>query len=171
MAKMVAILAENLYEELELWYPKLRLKEAGFDVRVIAPDKHITYKGKWGYPVEPDQQVTSSVAQQFAAVVIPGGFAPDYMRRVAPMTRFVREMWDAGKIVAAICHGVWMPISAGIIKDKHATSFFGIADDVKNAGATWEDKEVVVDGNLITSRKPEDLPAFMREVLGKLGQP
>ena len=168
MDKQVAVLAEKTYEDLELWYPKLRLQEAGFAVSVIGPDKSSTYVGKYGYPVKPDIGISEAVASQFAAVVIPGGFAPDYMRRVPAMVKFVRDVWSNGGIVAAICHGAWMAASADIIRGKHITSFFAIKDDIVNAGGLWEDSEVVADGNLITSRKPEDLPAFLNAILSKL---
>ena len=158
--KTVAILVENLYQELEVWYPLLRLKEAGHQVLVVGPKKQV-YKSKFGYEISADD---------FDAVIIPGGFAPDLMRREPRMAKFVREIFFAGKPVAAICHGLWMCVSAGILKGKKATCFFAIKDDVVNAGATYVDKEVVVDGNLISSRKPEDLPSFMKELLKQLAR-
>lgn len=163
--KNVAILLEQQYEDLELWYPYFRLKEAGFHPVFVGPVKDGEYKGKFGYPARVELGVADVKTEDFAAVIIPGGFAPDYLRRTPAMVEFVRAMWENGKIVAAICHGVWIPVSANIIRDKRVTSFFSIRDDVVNAGGLWEDREVVRDGKLITSRKPEDLPAFCRAIL------
>ena len=127
-----------------------------------------TYKSKHGQPVTADLAADQAKAADFDAVIIPGGFAPDYMRRTPAMVAFVREMHGQGKLVAYVCHAGWVAISAGIVKGKHATSFFSIRDDMVNAGAIWEDSEVVVDGNLISSRNPGDLPAFCRAIIAKL---
>lgn len=170
MAKRIAILVEKMYEDLEAWYPYLRLREAGHEPIFVGSEKGIEYKGKYGYPVKAEFGINGVRAEDFDAVVIPGGFAPDYMRRVPQMVAFVREMWNAEKIVAAICHGVWLPASADIVRGKHATSFFAIKDDIVNAGGIWKDSEVVRDGNLITSRRPEDLPAFTKTLLETLSE-
>lgn len=162
--KRVAILVENLYEDLELWYPKLRLAEEGGRTSVIGP-KADTYASKHGYPVKADAGVDDVKAADFDAVVIPGGYAPDHMRRHTGMVRFVKEMAGNGKVVAAICHGGWMLASADVVRDKHVTCFFSIKDDLKHAGGKYEDSEVVRDGMLITSRMPSDLPAFCREII------
>lgn len=163
--KNIAILLEQQYEDLELWYPYFRLKEAGFHPVFIGPVKDGEYKGKFGYPARAELGIADARAEDFDAVIIPGGFAPDYLRRTPAMVEFVRAMRESGRIVAAICHGVWIPASADIIRGKRVTSFFAIRDDVVNAGGLWEDREVVRDGKLITSRKPEDLPAFCRAIL------
>jgi protease I len=168
--KRVAILAENLYQEMELWVPYYRLKEEGAEVRVVGAGGAKSYTSKHGYPVNVDVQAEQVNAVEYDAVVIPGGFAPDMMRRSPAMVKLVREAHQQGKVVAAICHAGWMPVSAGILKGKRATSFFSIKDDLVNAGATWVDEEVVVDGNLITSRKPDDLPAFCREIVKALAK-
>jgi protease I len=168
--KRVAILAENLYQEMELWVPYYRLKEEGADVQVVGAGGAKSYTSKHGYPVNVDVQAEQANALEYDAVVIPGGFAPDMMRRSPAMVKLVREAFQHGKLVAAICHAGWMPASAGILKGKRATSFFSIKDDLTNAGASWVDEEVVVDGNLITSRKPDDLPAFCREIVKALGK-
>jgi protease I len=168
--KRVAILAENLYQEMELWVPFYRLKEEGAEVKVVGAGGARSYASKHGYPVAVDLQAEAVNAVEFDAVVIPGGYAPDLMRRHDSMVRLVREAHQQGKVVAAICHAGWMLASAGILKGKTATSFFAIKDDVVNAGATWVDREVVVDGNLITSRKPDDLPAFCREIVTALSK-
>ncbi|MDO8477450.1 MAG: type 1 glutamine amidotransferase domain-containing protein [Candidatus Rokubacteria bacterium] len=168
--KRVAILAENMYQEMELWVPYYRLKEEGADVKVVGAGGAKSYASKAGYPVNVDVQADQVSAVEFDAVVIPGGYAPDMMRRNESMVKLVREASQQGKVVAAICHAGWMLASAGVLKGKKATSFFAIKDDVVNAGATWVDQEVVVDGNLITSRKPDDLPAFCREIVKALGK-
>lgn len=166
--KRVAVLAENLYQEMELWVPYYRLKEAGATVKVIGTGTAKSYTSKHGYPVTVDAAADEVKAKDFDAVVIPGGYAPDLMRRSTAMVGLVREAHQQGKVVAAICHAGWMLVSAGILKGKTATCFHSIKDDVVNAGARYVDEEVVVDGNLITSRKPDDLPAFCREILKAL---
>lgn len=168
--KRVAILAENLYQEMELWVPYYRMKEEGAEVKVIGTGGARSYTSKHGYPVTVDAQAEAVTALEFDAVIIPGGYAPDLMRRSEAMVKLVRDAFQHGKLVAAICHAGWMPVSAGILTGKTATSFFSIKDDVINAGASWVDQEVVVDGNLITSRKPDDLPAFCREIVKALAK-
>ncbi|HIG97995.1 TPA: type 1 glutamine amidotransferase [Candidatus Woesearchaeota archaeon] len=165
--KKVMILAEKEYEDLELWYPKLRLIEEGFQV-VVAGTGEKNYEGKNGYPVEVDGNIKDYKARDFDAVIIPGGWAPDMLRRHKEVLDFIRELNSAGKTVAAICHAGWVIASAGIVKGKNLTCFSAIKDDMINAGAKYTDKEVVVDGNLITSRKPADLPAFCREIIKAL---
>ncbi len=167
--KRVAIFAEDLYEDLELWYPLLRLSEEGAETVVVGSGNAKEYHGKYGYPVTVDKDIQEVDVEQFDAVVIPGGYAPDRMRRHAAMVNFVREMAQHGKIVAAICHGGWMLASAEVVAGKTVTSFFAIKDDLVHAGAIYEDAEVVVDGNLITSRKPSDLPAFLAAIIAGLG--
>ena len=167
-SKKVIILADNLYQELELWYPLLRLREEGFNVRVAGAKKGETYTSKLGYPVTSDLAARDVRRLDFDGLIIPGGYAPDLMRRYPEMVGLVRKAWEAGKVVAAICHGGWMLASADIVRGKRMTCFFSIRDDVIHAGATYLDREVVVDGNLITSRVPEDLPAFMKAVIAAL---
>jgi len=166
--KRVAILAENLYQEMELWVPYYRLKETGAAVKVIGTGSAKSYTSKHGYPVAVDAAADEVKAKDFDAVIIPGGYAPDLMRRSTAMVGLVREAFQQGKVVAAICHAGWMLCSAGILKGKTATCFHAIKDDMVNAGARYVDEEVVVDGNLITSRKPDDLPAFCREIVKAL---
>lgn len=165
--KRVAILIENLYQEMEFWCPYYRLQEAGTQVVIIGPETR-EYKSKLGYPVQAERAAKDVKADDFDAVVIPGGYAPDMMRRSQAMVDLVRDVFSQGKIVAAICHAGWMLCSADIIKGKRVTSFFSIQDDMKNAGAEWIDQVVVRDGNLITSRIPSDLPAFCRELVHAL---
>jgi protease I len=168
--KRVAILAENMYQEMELWVPFYRLKEAGAEVKVIGAGGAKSYTSKLGYPVTVDVQADQVKAVEFDAVVVPGGYAPDMMRRHPAMVALVRDAAQQGKIVAAICHAGWMLVSAGVLKGRKATSFFSIKDDLIAAGANWVDEEVVVDGNLITSRKPDDLPAFCRTIVQALAK-
>jgi protease I len=163
--KKAAILAEEIYNEFELWIPYYRLKEEGVNVVVVGSGTSATYHGKYGIPVSVDKKASEVTADDFDAVVIPGGYAPDKMRLHPEMVSLVREAFLKGKVVAAICHAGWMLASAEILKGKKATSYVAIKDDMINAGAMWEDSELVRDGNLITSRKPEDLPAFCRAVI------
>lgn len=162
--KRIAVLVENQYQELEVWYPYLRLKEAGFNVSLVGTGKG-EYRSKVGYPAREEVPIGEADADDFDCVVVPGGYAPDFLRRHERINSFVRAVYDKGGVVAGICHGGWVLISAGILEGKRATSFFAIKDDMENAGARWEDSEVVVDGKLVTSRKPEDLPAFLREII------
>ncbi len=168
--KRIAILAENLYQEMELWVPYYRLKEEGAEVKVVGAGGAKSYASKHGYPVNVDAQADQVRAVEFDAVVVPGGYAPDLMRRHPAMVGLVREAAQQGKVVAAICHAGWMLVSAGILKGRKATSFFSIKDDLLAAGADWKDAEVVIDGNLITSRKPDDLPAFCRAIVQALSK-
>ncbi|MDP3971221.1 MAG: type 1 glutamine amidotransferase domain-containing protein [bacterium] len=166
--KRVAILVEDLYQDLELWYPFYRLREEGIKPVIVGIKKAHKYKGKYGYPVESDIDIKEAKIDEFDAVLIPGGFAPDLMRKNRDMIDFVKDMNTAGKLVASICHGAWMLASAGIIQGKKCTCYDAIADDIINAGGIYSDEEVVVDGNIITSRKPDDLPAFCQAIISKL---
>jgi protease I len=162
--KKIAILSGPDYEDMELQYPLYRLKEEGAEV-VVAGIGAETYKGKKGYPVTVDAQITDLNARDFDAVVIPGGYAPDHMRRSEDLLTFVREIHDQGKTVAAICHAPWVAVSAGILKGRRVTCVPAIKDDVMNAGADYVDEPVVVDGNLVTSRRPDDLPFFLPAII------
>jgi protease I len=168
--KRIAILAENLYQEMELWVPYYRFREEGAEVKVVGAGGAKSYASKHGYPVSVDVQAEQVKAVEFDAVVVPGGYAPDMMRRHTAMVNLVREAAQQGKVVAAICHAGWMLVSAGVLKGRKATSFFSIKDDLTAAGADWQDAEVVVDGNLITSRRPDDLPAFCRAIVAALAK-
>lgn len=168
--RRIAILAEDLYEDLELWYPYYRLKEAGATVSVVGSGRAQTHASKHGYPVKPDLTADQARAADFDAVVIPGGYSPDMMRRKPEMVAFVREMDGQGKTVAAICHAGWMLVSAGILRGRRATCFMSIKDDLVAAGADYRDEPVVVDGNLITSRFPADLPDFSRAIIEQLAR-
>jgi len=162
--KNIAILLEQLYQVLEVWFPKYRFQEDGATVTFVGPEQGKEYPSKEGYPAVSDVSVGQIQATDFDAIVIPGGFAPDFMRRHQPMIDFVKSAVQNGVVVGAICHGVWMLCSAKVLQGKTATSFFAIRADVENAGATWVDQEVVRDGNIITSRKPDDLPAFCAKI-------
>lgn len=168
--KTVLLFAGPLYEDLELWYPKIRLEEEGART-VVAGLGEAEYRGKNGYPVKADVPVDAVNPADYDGLVIPGGFAPDRMRRSARLLQVTREIFGAQKPVAFICHAGWVPISAKILKGKRATSVAAIRDDMENAGCLWSDEPVVVDGNLISSRTPADLPHFMRALLAALGAP
>jgi len=166
----VAVLVEDNYQVLEVWYPYLRLREDGIETILVGTGIKREYKSKEGYPAIEELSIKKVRVDDFSGVVIPGGYAPDILRRYKEVNDFVREMYKKNKIVAAICHGGWVLASAGIVKDKKVTGFYAIKDDLVNAGGKFIDKEVVVDGNLITSRNPYDLPAFCREILRKMGK-
>jgi protease I len=168
--KRVAVLAEDMYQEMELWYPLLRLREAGAETFVVGTGSAGTYKSKLGYPVQVDLVADQVSADSVDAIVVPGGYAPDLMRRYPALVNLVREAFEKGKIVAAICHAGWVLASADIVRGRKATCFFAIKDDLVNAGATYVDAEVVRDGNLITSRVPSDLPAFCRTIIQALSE-
>ena len=162
--KRVAVLAADLYQEMEVWYPLLRFREDGAETVAVGAEAGKTYASKKGYPVIADKSIADVRAEDFDAVVIPGGWAPDTLRQDERMLNFVRDMDKAGKIVAAICHAGWVLCSADVLRGRKATCFKAIKDDMVHAGAQYVDEEVVVEGNLITSRTPLDLPAFCREV-------
>lgn len=161
----VAVLAENQYQELELWYPLLRLREAGANVLTVAPSAEQLYGSKLGYPVRADLAIGEVEADQLDAVVIPGGFAPENFRRTPAIVNLVRKVHEQGSLVAAICHAGWLLASAGLAKGRRVTCVPIIKDDVINAGGNYVDEPVVREGNLITSRLPGDLPVFCREIL------
>ena len=163
--KRIAILVDNIYQEMEVWYPYFRFQEAGAEVVAVGAKAGETYTSKLGYPIKSQKSYEEVRTADFDGVVVPGGYAPDLIRRHSAANRFVHDMNKQGKLVAAICHGGWVLCSADILKGRKATCFFAIKDDVVHAGAKYEDAEVVVDGNLVTSRKPEDLPAFCRASL------
>jgi protease I len=166
--KRVIILVEQLYNEFELWYPYYRLKEAEVDVVVVGSGSAKEYKSKYGLPCKVDISADQVSADEFDGIIIPGGYAPDYMRRYPAMVELVKDIYNNGKVVAGICHAGWMLASAEIVEDRTVTSFYAIKDDLIHTGASWIDKEVVIDGKLITSRKPADLPAFMKAVITNL---
>jgi protease I len=165
--KKSVIFVEEQFNDQEFWYPYYRLLEAGSDVVVCGSGRTSVFTGKAGTQAKADTDASSLKADDYDILIIPGGFAPDFMRRNKDMVNFVSEMNLKNKIVASICHGGWVLVSANILKNRKATSFFAIKDDMINAGANWVDEEVAEDNNLITSRTPDDLPAFMRTIIGK----
>ncbi len=176
----IAILVEKIYEDLELQYPRLRLKEAGHTVDVIGPKAGETYVGKHGYPQKSEKAASDVKASDYALIVIPGGSSPDHMRRDGGMVKLVREAAAKNIPMAAICHGPWMLCSTDALRGRRCTSYMSIVHDVVNAGGKWVDEECVVDGNIITARCPDDLPAFSDAILqlvsgktpaGKKGKP
>ena len=166
--KKIIVLVEDLYQELEVWYPLLRMKEEGAEVTTVGTEAGVTYKSKTGYPVISDVASVDISIEDYDGIIIPGGYAPDLMRRHSATVKLVRDASEQGKVVAAICHAGWMLTSADIVTGRKVTGFFAIRDDLVHAGAEYEDAEVVVDGRLITSRKPDDLPAFCREIIRAL---
>lgn len=167
--KRVLIFAGPMFEDMELLYPLYRFREEGAEV-VVAGLGDPTYQGKKGHPVEVDTDVDGVSAEEFDAVVIPGGYLPDHLRRSEKVLEIVRSAYESGKTVAAICHAGWVPVSAGIVGGRRMTSYWSIRDDLENAGVNWVDEEVVVDGNLVTSRHPPDLGAFCRAIIDQLSE-
>lgn len=167
----VLIFVGDDYEDMELQYPKYRLREAGCAVTVAGLERGVTHKGKHGYPQQSEAAVADLSADDFDALVVPGGWMPDKLRRDDAVKAITKQIADAGKPIASICHGPWIDISAGIVKGVTYTSTPGLTDDLRNAGATWVDQEVCVDEKhkRVTSRRPDDLPAFMRELLTMMG--
>lgn len=169
--KRILAFVDEIYEDLELWYPKLRLEEEGWKVVLAGPQSGVTYKGKHGYPCKADVDIADVEASEYDALLVPGGFAPDKLRRDANVLQIVRDFDAARKPIAFICHAGWILISANILRGRRATSTVGIRDDMTNAGAIWVDAPLVEDGHLISSRTPIDLPvfaaAFVRQLRAK----
>lgn len=163
--KRILMFIEHVYEDLELWYPKLRLIEAGAMVTVAGPKANEVYQGKHGYPCLSDAAILEMNDSDFDGLVLAGGFAPDRLRRDKKVLEITRKMFYDGKLIAHICHAGWIPISAGIMKGFSCTSTPGIKDDLINAGANWLDEAVVIDRNMISSRRPDDLPAFCKAII------
>ena len=166
--RKILMFVGEIYEDLELWYPKLRLIEAGAHVVLAGSKAKQEYTGKNGYPCVSDVAISEVIAGDFAGLIVPGGFMPDKLRRDSDVLEIVRQFDAAGKLIAAVCHGGWIPISAGVYRGVRVTGSPGIKDDLVNAGAIWEDKSVVVDRHFVSSRKPDDLPDFCRGILSVL---
>lgn len=167
--KKAFILVEDMYEDQEFWYPYYRLKEAGYTVEVAAPKKNTEYTSKHGYPVTSDITASRVKAAEVDVLVVPGGYAPDKLRRYKEVLDLVREAHENGAVVATICHGAWVLISAGITKGKKMTCVSAIRDDLENSGAEYQDASLVVDGKIVTSRFPDDLPQFLQGILKTAG--
>ncbi len=166
--KKIAIMVDEMYQVLEVWFPYYRLKEAGLEVNLVAAEAKKQYHSKEGYPCISEVAASEANAADYDCIIVPGGFAPDFMRRNADVIRFANDMVDAGKVIAAICHGGWLLCSTPVYRGKKATCFMAIKDDIINGGAEYIDLDCIVDGNLITSRKPDDLPAFCVAILKAL---
>jgi protease I len=164
MHRIVLSFVDELYEDLELWYPRLRLEEAGYST-CLAGLELKTFRGKHGYPATADARIGDVRSADFVGLLIPGGFMPDKLRRETKVLSLTREFFEQGKLVAFICHGGWIPISAKILKDKRVAGSRGIKDDLENSGAVWVDEPVVADGNLISSRTPKDLAPFAAAIV------
>lgn len=158
--KTILAFVDDIYEDLELWYPKIRLEEEGWRVVVAGPKANTVYKGKHGYPCKADVDLGDVDPLAYDALLVPGGFAPDRLRRDPNVLHIVQAMDAARRPIAFICHAGWILISAGVLRGRRATSTVGIKDDIANAGATWVDEPLVVDGHLISSRTPADLALF-----------
>ena len=161
----ILVIVGDIYEDLELWYPKLRMLEAGAEVVVAGPEANTVYAGKNGYPCKSDAALHAIDPSAFDGLLVPGGFMPDKLRREQVVLDIVRHFHDEQKLIAAICHGGWIPISAGVYQGIRVTGSLGIKDDLINAGAIWEDAAVVVDNHHVSSRKPDDLPEFCKGML------
>lgn len=166
--KSVLCFVDEIYEDLELWYPKVRLEEAGHRVVVAGHTAGHTFTGKYGYPCKADSAFSEVDGKEYDAIIIPGGYAPDKLRRIKKALELVHAFNEEKKTIAFICHAGWVPISAKILKGRKVTSYSAIKDDLENAGALWEDAAVVVDKNLISSRMPADLPHFCKAILKAL---
>ncbi len=165
-SRRIAIFVENLYQELELWYPLLRFQEEGIETTLVGTGERDVYTGKNGYPARSEETASMIAPRDFDGAVIPGGFAPDYLRRSPAVITMVRELYQQGKGIGAVCHGPCVLISAEILRGKRVTGVCSIRDDINNAGGEFVNEAVVRDGNIVTARGPEDLPMFMREMLG-----
>lgn len=166
--KKVVALVHDTFEDIELMYPVIRMREAEIEVVFAGIDGDTVYKGKYGLPCRSDIPFTELVSGDFDGVFIPGGFAPDKFRRIPEILKLVQEMHHDKKMIAFICHGGWVPISAKIIKGKKATGTIAIKDDLENAGAIWVDEPVVIDGHLISARTPLDLAPFGKAIVEAL---
>jgi len=169
--KKAAVVTDSLYEDLEVWYPMIRLREAGAEVKVLGlRDPGTIVKSEHGYEVKVDEHISNARAEEFDAVILPGGMAPDELRRHDEVLRFLKDAVEQDKVIGSICHGPQLLISAGLVRGKKMTCVDSIKTDLINAGANYVDEELVRDGNLISSRTPEDLPAFGRELVSVLSQ-
>jgi len=166
--KRIAIMLDQDYQELEVWYPYYRFIEAGANVTLVAAEAGKTYPSKLGYPCVSNAAAAEVHGKDFDAVIVPGGWCPDFMRRHETMIRFIQQCAEADIILAAICHGGWMLCCTDALQGRRATSFMAIKHDMINAGADWVDEQCVVDGKVITARKPDDLPAFCKAVIAAL---
>lgn len=166
--KRIAAVVHEIFEDLELWYPVIRLREAGAEVVLAGEKAGAQYTGKHGVPAQADISYDDLNADEYDGLVIPGGYAPDKMRRYPKVLEFVKRMDEAGKPIGIICHAGWVTISADILKGRKATSVGAIKDDMVNAGVNWVDEPVVVDKNLVSSRTPVDLPEYAKALLNLL---
>lgn len=167
--KILAFVDEE-FEDLEMWYPVLRLRETGAEVIIAGPEAKATYHGKYGVPLQADVSFDEPDSSEFIGLYVPGGWAPDKLRRYPDVLRLTKEFHEANKPIAQICHAGWVLISAKIVDGYTMTSTPGIKDDLENAGATWVDEEVVVDRNIVSGRRPPDLPNFVKEYIRVLGE-
>lgn len=168
--KKVIALVDQDFEDLEHWYPVYRLREEGAQVDLVGPEASVVYHGKYGAPAKTDYAFSEISAKDYDGILIPGGWAPDKLRRYSDVLTFIKEMDEAKKPIAQICHAGWVLASANILQGKTVTSTPAIKDDLTNAGATWKNEEVVVDGHIISSRSPADLPSYGKMIADKLAE-
>lgn len=168
--KRVLTVVDHDYNDLELWYPIYRLREEGVTVDIAGPEANTVYNGQAGIPVKTDYAYSEVKAEDYVGILVPGGWAPDKIRRYPEVLSFIQELDKAEKPIGQICHAGWVLVSADVLKGRKVTSTAAIKDDMKNAGATWVDEEVVVDGHIISSRSPDDLPAYMKAYVKKLAE-
>lgn len=166
--KKIIVLAEEGYEDLELWYPAIRLREEGYHVDIVGSGSKKKYIGKYGTSVDVDLDCDHITSKDYAGIIVPGGWAPDKLRRYPNVLNLVKGFAHEGKLLATICHGGWVFISAKVVEGYKMTCVNAIIDDIENAGAVYRDSEVVVDRNMITSRTPKDLPDFMKAIIDYL---
>jgi protease I len=168
--KKVVSLVHHDFEDLELWYPILRLKEEGAVVHLAGEKAQEKYIGKYGVPAVADYSYSDINGEEYDAILVPGGWAPDKIRRFPEVLSLLQHFEANQKPIGQICHAGWVLISAKILQGKKVTSTPGIRDDMENAGATWLDEPVVVDGHLVSSRRPPDLPDYLREFIKVMEQ-
>ncbi|MCH8568764.1 MAG: type 1 glutamine amidotransferase [Balneolales bacterium] len=168
--KKILIFIGDIYEELELWYPKIRLEEEGAKVVLAGPEANTVYSGKNGYNGKSDISYHDITAEDFDGLVVPGGYMPDKLRRDQKVLDITADFHKQNKMIAFICHGGWIPISAKVVNGYTLTSVNAIKDDLINAGADWVDEAVVVDRNIITSRTPTDLGHFAKAMIAFLSR-
>lgn len=169
-ARLLAFVGDD-YEDLELWYPVLRWQEAGGETLIAGERGGRTYRGKHGYPCTSDVAYSELTGAEFSALLVPGGWMPDKLRRDSSVLALSRHFATGGKLIGTICHGPWILISAGVVRGVRMTSTPGIKDDLVNAGAQWVDQPVVVDRNIVSSRRPADLPQFAAAMIGWVKTP
>lgn len=166
--KRICALVHHDFEDLELWVPVYRLREEGAIVELVGEAANVKYKGKYGVPAISEYSFQEALNREYDGILVPGGWAPDKLRRFSDVLELVKKMDAAGKTIGQICHAGWVLISADILRGRIVTSTPGIRDDMQNAGAQWKDVPAVTDGHIVSSRRPPDLPAYCTELIKNL---